>query len=132
METSRAQSSRHAGASPASRTFPGGLSAAQQDSESCPRWFESSPGSNAAAHGCGPAFVQRVTRVGTGWRLWALIAQWPEALESRRRYIAAARSRGPAPVKPEIRGSTGGRLALESEVIGSLPGLDPGRHGSSP
>lgn len=28
-------------------------------------WFPSS----AAAHGCGSAFVRRMTRVGTGWRL---------------------------------------------------------------
>ena len=32
-------------------------------------------GSFAAAHGCGPALVRRVTRVGTGWRLHVLVAQ---------------------------------------------------------
>jgi hypothetical protein len=32
-------------------------------------WFESREGSFAAAHGCGSAFVQRMARVGTGWRL---------------------------------------------------------------
>jgi hypothetical protein len=29
-----------------------------------------------AAHGCGPALVRRVIRVGTGWRLHVLVAQW--------------------------------------------------------
>jgi HNH endonuclease len=38
-------------------------------------WFESRFPSFAAAHGCGPALVQRVIRVGTGWRLHALVAQ---------------------------------------------------------
>lgn len=32
-------------------------------------WFEARYPSHAAAHGCGPAFVRRVIRVGTGWRL---------------------------------------------------------------
>jgi hypothetical protein len=54
---------------------PGGLSEAQHGSELCPRWFDSSPGSNAVAHGCGSAFVPRMIRVGTGWRLHALVAE---------------------------------------------------------
>ena len=31
--------------------------------------------SHAAAHGCGSAFVRRMIRVGTGWRLHALVAE---------------------------------------------------------
>lgn len=56
-------------------SFPGGLPAAQQASEVCPRWFDPSPGSHAAAHGCGSAFVRRTARVGTGWRLHVLVLQ---------------------------------------------------------
>jgi hypothetical protein len=41
--------------------------------------FESWVSSFAAAHGCGPAPVRRETRVGTGWRLPVLVAQWQEA-----------------------------------------------------
>ena len=37
-------------------------------------------GSYAAAHGCGSAFVRRMTRVGTGWRLHALVAELVDAL----------------------------------------------------
>jgi hypothetical protein len=42
-------------------------------------WFEARMASFAAAHGCGPAPVRRVTRVGTGWRLHGLVAQQAEA-----------------------------------------------------
>src|SRR5690349_12349117 len=42
-------------------------------------WFEARMASFAAAHGCGPALVRRVTRVGTGWRLHVLVAQQAEA-----------------------------------------------------
>src|SRR5215471_2847449 len=31
---------------------------------------------HAAAHGCGTAFVRRMARVGTGWRLHVLVAQF--------------------------------------------------------
>jgi hypothetical protein len=58
--------------------IPGGLPAAQHGSEPCPRWFDSSPGSHAAAHGCGSAFVPRMIRVSTGWRLHVLVLQLEE------------------------------------------------------
>ena len=41
----------------------------QQGPDPCRRWFEPSPGSFAAAHGCGPALVRRAVRIGTGRRL---------------------------------------------------------------
>ena len=63
-----------------SALIPGGLLASHQGPEPWPRWFDPSPGSFAAAHGCGPALVRRVTRVGTGWRLHVLVAQQAEAL----------------------------------------------------
>ena len=62
-----------------SALIPGGLLASHQGPEPWPRWFDPSPGSFAAAHGCGPALVRRVTRVGTGWRLHVLVAQQAEA-----------------------------------------------------
>jgi hypothetical protein len=71
MQTSRAQTSRHAGASPASRT-----NARSSNWQDAAFWARTvvvriHGGQLAVAHGCGPALVQRVTRVGTGWRLWA-------------------------------------------------------------
>ena len=62
-----------------SALIPGGLLASHQGPEPWPRWFDPSPGSFAAAHGCGLALVRRVTRVGTGWRLHVLVAQPAEA-----------------------------------------------------
>ena len=99
MQTSRAQTSRHAGASPASRT--GGHWGNWQTRPALTRdfsWFESRVASHAAAHGCGPALVQRVTRVGTGWRLCVLVLQLAErpgrepgccGFDSRRAHHAA-------------------------------------------
>ena len=55
--------------------FPGGLQAAQQDSESCPRWFEPSPGSFAVTRGRDPASVRQAVRVGTGQRLHVLVVE---------------------------------------------------------
>jgi hypothetical protein len=55
------------------RTGTGRVAGTHPDPDSGPRWFDSSPGScqlrQAAAHGCGPAFVRRAVRVGTGRRL---------------------------------------------------------------
>ena len=57
-----------------------GVGCPQQGSDPCPRWFESSPGSLAAAHGCGPALVRRAVRIGTGRRLHVLVLQLAERL----------------------------------------------------
>jgi hypothetical protein len=76
-QTSRAQTSRHAGSDPAARTrWPLAELADPPGSEPRASWFEARVASFAAAHGCGPALVKRVIRVGTGWRLHVLVAQW--------------------------------------------------------
>jgi hypothetical protein len=58
------------------RVHDPGSSNRQDDSPwSCLLGFESLSRNHAAAHGCGSAFVRRMIRVGTGWRLHALVAE---------------------------------------------------------
>ena len=82
--------------------------------------FESLPGSSAAAHGCGAAFVRRMARVGTGWRLQP---SWPKGRGTRMRawtvrVQVAPRARcrrtrlWPGPVRLEPRVGTGRRLLM--------------------
>ena len=63
-------------------------------------WFEARMASFAAAHGCGPALVRRVTRVGTGWRL-----QWPDASPRLRsssgQSVSSVRRRSSVRIGPE-------------------------------
>lgn len=56
-------------------TMPIRLTGRTALSESVKSWFESTVGSDAAAHGCGSALVSRMARVGTGWRLHVLVLQ---------------------------------------------------------
>ena len=49
--------------------MPAGLTGRTPRSGCGRSWFESTAGSDAAAHGCGPAFVRRAVRIGTGRRL---------------------------------------------------------------
>jgi hypothetical protein len=83
-----------------SALIPGGLLASHQGSDPWPRWFDPSPGSFAAAHGCGPVLVRRVTRVGTGWRLHILVAH-------DRRYhleeVGSARSNRAGDTRPWVQ-----------------------------
>jgi hypothetical protein len=68
-QTQRLQVPPGAGSNPASPTDA--HSSNRQDNALWMResWFESTVSSDAAAHGCGSAFVPRVARVGTGRRL---------------------------------------------------------------
>ena len=78
--TSRAQISRLARSTRAFRTrWPLGEYGRPAGPWTRSSWFEARMASFAAAHGCGPALVRRVTRVGTGWRLHVLVAQQAEA-----------------------------------------------------
>lgn len=102
-------------------------------------------GSDAAAHGCGSAFVQRMARVGTGWRLTCArtptMAERPArdagccGFDSRRAH-AVSRSQWAV-------GQPAARRALTSDGPGSNPGRpapspssrllsDSGKHASPP
>ena len=63
--------------------------------------------SYAAAHGCGPALVRRVIRVGTGWRLQC--ARTPTWWRGR-------------PEMPDVAGSTPAeRTTTPSHTVVTLP-----------
>ena len=99
-----------------------GSSNRQDDSPwSCLLGFESLSRNHAAAHGCGSAFVPRMIRVSTGWRLHALMA------ESGRR--AGLRSWWSARTVPvQVRASApylACRIGVRTPLVW---GCCPGRH----
>src|SRR6266702_6386740 len=128
-----------------SALIPGGLLASHQGPEPWPRWFDPSPGSFAAAHGCGLALVRRVTRVGTGWRLHVLVAQQAEApgrgpggcgFESRlahrapgsndRADLVSPASRGWHSAGAPLAGCSVGRGAMALNHVTTLVRFQPG------
>ena len=94
--------------------------------------FESLSRNHAAAHGCGSAFVRRMIRVGTGWRLHALVAESGRRASPRSWWSARA-------VPVQVRASAQclslqrGSNSLRGGVMAFLPRLlDRGSAGSSP
>jgi hypothetical protein len=79
--------------------------------------FESSLGNCAAAHGCGSAFVARMARVGTGWRLSCPSDRRPPCL-------GMARLPGSAPGEGSTRMWRNGNASPgHGEVPGPIPGI---------
>jgi hypothetical protein len=79
--------------------------------------FESSLGNCAAAHGCGSAFVLRMARVGTGWRLSRPPDRRPPCL-------GMARLPGSAPGEGSTRMWRNGNASPgHGEVPGPIPGI---------